>query len=93
MKSPEHAVGQAIFVRTDVPEFPEVTVPFQTLGELVTVCSEARPGMLLDKVVIYATVDEDSRAVALRFMSAGKDSAARGHGAASDRQQNQSSGS
>jgi hypothetical protein len=73
MQTPEHAIGQAIFVRTDVPDFPETTVPFQTLGELVTVCSEVRPGMLLDKVVIYATIGEDARSVTLRFMSAGKD--------------------
>lgn len=73
MKSPEHAIGQAIFVRTDVPDFSEVTVPFQTLGELVAVCSEGRAGMLLDQVIIYATVGDDPRSVALRFMSAGKE--------------------
>lgn len=72
MSTPEYAIGQAVFVRTDVPDYAEVTVPFQGLGELVGLCSEPRPGMLLDKVIIYATVGEEPRSISLSFLSASK---------------------
>jgi len=72
MSASDYAIGQAVFVRTDVPDYAEVTVPFQGLGELVRLCSEARPGMLLDKVVIYATLDQEPRSISLSFLSASK---------------------
>ena len=72
MTTPEYAIGQAVFVRTDVPDYAEVTVPFQGLGELVRLCSEPRPGMLLDKVIIYATVGEEPRSINLSFLSASR---------------------
>ncbi|MBI1177212.1 hypothetical protein GC207_07205 [bacterium] len=74
MQIPEYAIGQAIYVRTDVPDYEEVSIPFQTLGDLVRVCSEPRVGMLLDKVVIYAQPDGEPRAVSLSFLSASKGS-------------------
>lgn len=74
MQVPEYAIGQAIYVRTDVPDYEEVSIPFQTLGDLVRVCSEPRAGMLLDKVVIYAQPDGEPRAVSLSFLSASKGS-------------------
>ncbi len=72
MQTPEYAIGQAIYLRTDVPDYPEVAFPIQTVGELVRICSEPKPNMLLDKVVFYATVDEEPRSVALSFLSASK---------------------
>ncbi len=72
MTAPEYAIGQAVFVRTDVPDYAELTVPFQSLGELVRICSEPRPNLLLDKVVIYASVGEEPRSVALSFLSASR---------------------
>jgi hypothetical protein len=74
MKPSEYAIGQAVYVRTDTPDYEEVTVPFQSLGELVKICSQPRPELLLDKVVIYATVDEEPRSVSLSFLSASKGS-------------------
>lgn len=72
MKTPEYAIGQAVFVRTDVPDYEEVTVPFQTLGELVRICSEPRPDRLLEKIVCYAMAGEEPRSVTLGFLSASK---------------------
>lgn len=72
MSTTEYAIGQAVFVRTDVPDFTEITVPFQGLGELVRLCSEPRPGMLLDKVIVYATVSEEPRSISLGFLSASR---------------------
>lgn len=72
MSAPQYAVGQAVFVRTDVPDYAEVAIPFQCLGDLVRLCSEPRPGMLLDKLVIYATVGEEPRSISLSFLSASR---------------------
>lgn len=72
MQTPDYAIGQAVFVRTDVPDYSETTVPFQSLGELVRLCSEPRPNLLLDKVVIYASVGAEPRSVSMSFLSASK---------------------
>ena len=72
MQTPDYAIGQAIYLRTDVPDYPEVAFPIQTVGELVRICSAPKPDMLLDKVVFYATIDEETRSVALSFLSASK---------------------
>ena len=72
MQASEYAIGQAVFVRTDVPDYAEIMVPFQSLGELVRICSVPRPHQLLDKVVIYASVGEEPRSVSMSFLSASK---------------------
>jgi hypothetical protein len=40
MSLPNHAVGQVIFIRTDCFDYEEIPVAFQTLEELVRICSE-----------------------------------------------------
>ena len=70
----DYAIGQAVFIRTDVPDYSETAIPFKTLGELVKLCSEPRADMVLDKVVIYAMPGGEPRAVTLGFVSASKGS-------------------
>jgi hypothetical protein len=72
MHAPDYAIGQAVYIRTDVPDYLEVAIPFQTLGQLVRICSEPKPDMLLDKVVFYALVNEEARSVTMSFLSATK---------------------
>jgi len=72
MQTPEYAIGQAVYIRTDLPDYREVTIPFQTLSQLVRICSEPKPDMLLDKVVFYALVNEEARSVTMSFLSASK---------------------
>ena len=72
MNTSDYAIGQAVYIRTDSPDFEEVTVPFRTLGELVEVCSKARPDMVLDKIVVYAMPGGEPHAVTLGFLSASK---------------------
>ena len=70
----DYAIGQAVFIRTDVPDYSETAFPFKTLGELVKLCTEPRADMVLDKVVIYAMPGGEPRAVTLGFVSASKGS-------------------
>jgi hypothetical protein len=72
MHAPDYAIGQAVYIRTDLPDYLEVTIPFHTLSQLVRICSEPKPDMLLDKVVFYALVNEEARSVTMSFLSASK---------------------
>ncbi|MEQ2009332.1 MAG: hypothetical protein ABMA26_21325 [Limisphaerales bacterium] len=69
---PAHAIGQAVFLRTGIPDYVEVTLAFQTLEELVRLCSEPRPGLTLERVVVFAMQDGQPAALTLGFISASK---------------------
>lgn len=72
MSLPNHAIGQVIFIRTDCFDYLEVPVAFQTLEELVLICSEPRAGMSLERVVVFQIQDGQPVAVTLGFISASK---------------------
>lgn len=72
MRLPGHAVGQVIFVRTDVPEYSEVAIAFQSLEELVSLCTCPQPGRTLERVVIFTLQGEEPIALTLGFISASK---------------------
>ena len=72
MQEPGYPVGQAVFIRTDTPDYAEVAVPFNSLEELVQVCSEPRPNMVLEKLLIYAMRQGEPCAVTLAFVSASR---------------------
>lgn len=72
MSVPNHAVGQVIFIRTDCFDYEEFPVAFQTLEELVRICSEPRAGMSLERVVVFQIQDSQPVAVTLGFISASK---------------------
>lgn len=72
MNLPAHAIGQAVFIRTDVLDYAEVNVPFQTLEELVKVCSEPRPGLTLERVIVFSLLGGHPSALTLGFVSASK---------------------
>ncbi len=72
MNLPAHAIGQAIFIRTGVPDYAEVTLPFQTLEELVRLCSEPKAGLTLERVVVFAMQNGQPCALTLGFISASK---------------------
>lgn len=72
MKTSDYAIGQAVYIRTDSPDFEEVSVPFRTLGELVEVCSRPRENLTLDKVIVYAMPGGEPHAITLGFLSASK---------------------
>ena len=72
METPAYPVGQAIFIRTDTPDYAEEAVPFKNLEELVQVCSRPRPNLVLEKVIIFALEGSEPSAVTLAFVSATK---------------------
>lgn len=72
MEQSSYAVGQAVFMRTDTADYEEETVPFQTLEELVKICSQPRPGCVLEKVIVYAMPDGEPCALTLGFVAATK---------------------
>lgn len=72
MSSQAYAIGQAIFIRTDTPDYAEESIPFRNLEELVRVCSEPHENLTLDKIVVYSMFHGDPSAVTLGFVSASK---------------------
>jgi hypothetical protein len=67
-----YATGQAVFLRTDTPNFEERAVPFSSLEELVELCTKPRPNLTLEKIIVYRLQDEESTAVTLGFIAATK---------------------
>jgi hypothetical protein len=69
MDTPAYAIGQAVFIRTDTVDYAEETVPFRNLAEMVKICSEPRPDMTLEKVIIYSMVNQEPCALTLGFIA------------------------
>ncbi len=69
MPSPSYAIGQAVFIRTDTPDYAEETIPFTNLEEMVRVCSEAQPNLTLEKIVVYSLHKGEPCALTLGFVS------------------------
>jgi len=69
MQNASYAIGQAVFIRTDTPDYAEETIPFKTLDELVRICSTPRDHLTLDKVMIYSMIEGEPTALMLGFMS------------------------
>jgi len=72
MTAKAYPSGQAIFVRTDTPDFEEQVITFSTLEEMVRVCSEPRPNMVLEKVVVSAMPDQEVCGLTFGFLAATK---------------------
>jgi hypothetical protein len=72
METPAYAIGQAVFIRTDTPDYAEETVPFKTLEEMVSLCSQPRPDLVLEKIVVYSMVNGEPCAVTLGFVAASR---------------------
>ena len=72
MQVPSYAIGQAVFIRTDTPDFAEETIPFKTLEELVQICSTPREHMTLDKIMVYSMIGSEPHALMLGFLSSSK---------------------
>ena len=72
MPEPAYAIGQAVFIRTDTPDFLEETISFKSLEEMVALCSRSYPNLTLEKVLIYSMIDNEPCALTLGFISATK---------------------
>ena len=65
-----YAVGQAVFIRTDTPDYAEESIAFKSLEEMVRICSECRPNHILEKVIIFAMPEGEPFALTLGFIAA-----------------------
>lgn len=72
--SQTYAVGQAVFIRTDTPDYAEESIAFRSLDEMVQICSTIHPNLTLEKVIIYGMVGNEASALTLGFVSATKGS-------------------
>lgn len=72
MQNPSYAIGQAVFIRTDTPDFAEETIPFKTLEELVELCSQPRENLTLDKIMVYSMVRGEPHALMLGYLSSSR---------------------
>jgi len=69
VSSPTEAIGHAIFVRTDVPDYVEEFLPFRTLEEMVRICTTQQSRMTLEKVIVYAKENSESVCLTLGYIS------------------------
>jgi len=72
MQPPSYAIGQAVFIRTDVPDYLEETIPFKSLDELVKVCTQPHDHMTLEKIVVFSMTNGEATALTLGFISASR---------------------
>jgi hypothetical protein len=72
MENSAYPVGQVIFLRTDTPDYAEENLPFTNLDEMVRICTQAREGLLLEKLIIYAMPEGEPVALTLGFVSSTK---------------------
>ena len=72
METPSYAIGQAVFIRTDTADYAEEILPFRNLDEMVAICSESRPNLVLEKIIVYAMPNGEPCALTLGFISSTK---------------------
>jgi len=72
MESSAYPIGQAIFIRTDTPDYEEQVIPFKNVEELVRICSQGYPNLVLERILIYAMPNGELCAVTLGFIAATK---------------------
>jgi hypothetical protein len=72
MDSPAYAIGQAVFLRTDTADYAEEVIPFRNLEEMVTICSQTRVHLILEKVVVYSLSGGEPCALTLGFIASTK---------------------
>ena len=69
------AIGQAVYVRTDSPDYIEVVRPFQTLQDLFDICTQAPSCLSLEKILVFA--NRNGRPCAVTLGEISTDSVAR----------------
>ena len=72
MEPASYAIGQAVYIRTDTPDYAEETIPFRNLEEMVKICSSPHPNMTLEKVVVYSMVKGEPVALTLGFVASSR---------------------
>jgi hypothetical protein len=69
MQTQVQTIGQAVYVRTDSPDYIEVMRPFQTLADLVEICTQRPSNLSLEKILVFALGKGEPTAVTLGSIS------------------------
>jgi hypothetical protein len=64
-----YSMGQAVFVRTDTPDFAEYGIPFTSLDEMVRICSNPPGNATLDRVIVSGDNQGAPFTLTLSFVS------------------------
>jgi hypothetical protein len=72
LDNPSYAIGQAVYIRTDSPDYAEEVIPFRTLQEMVNICSTSHTNLVLEKVIVYAMTAGEPCALTLGFIASTK---------------------
>jgi hypothetical protein len=64
------ASGQAIFIRTDTPDYAEMAVPFHSLEEMAALCTSRRPNLMLERLVVSHVGEKSANVLTLDCVSA-----------------------
>lgn len=67
-----YAIGQAVYIRTDTPDYAEEIIPFKNLEEMVKVCSTNHENLTLEKVIVFSMPGGEPIALTLGFISSSK---------------------
>jgi hypothetical protein len=59
------AIGQAVYVRTDSPDYIEVVRPFRTLQDLFDVCVNQPSNLSLERILVFSSRDGEPGSVTL----------------------------
>ena len=65
-------IGEAVYIRTDVPNYGEERLPFCSLEEMIEVCTTPQPNLTLEKVIVYSLAGETPKSLTLSYISSSK---------------------
>ena len=66
----EMPIGEAVFIRTDTPDYLEEPRPFFSLDELVELCSQIQQQTILERIVLFGSKNGRRHSLTLGFISA-----------------------
>jgi hypothetical protein len=69
VKNASGASGQAIFIRTDTPDYAETAVPFHSLEEMAALCASPKPNLMLERLVISHVGEKSANILTLDCVS------------------------
>jgi len=70
VQSASYTIGQAIFIRTDTADYAEESIPFKTLEEMAEICCRPLTDRILEKIIIYSTIQNEPCALTFGFVAA-----------------------
>jgi hypothetical protein len=67
-----NAIGEAVFIRTDVPQYLEAKKSFRTLDEMIDICTTTYPKETLEKIVVFASKGGQPVTLTLGFIASSR---------------------